>query len=58
MKCRISSKNVSVNKKGFVLYTSENIKNIIEMIALSARTAPKAGGQDFIVIQKLFDKEV
>ena len=37
---------------------SDMVVNAVELMALSARTAPKAGGQDFVVIKILYGDDV
>jgi uncharacterized ferredoxin-like protein len=36
----------------------EAIKNAIELMALSARTAPKSAGQDYVVVKAIYGKDV
>ena len=45
------------NQLGYV-NPAEAVKNAVDMMALSARTAPKAAGKDFVVIKPLYGEDV
>ena len=45
------------NEMGYINY-EDTIRNAVELMALSARTAPKSAGKDFVGIKILYGDEV